>query len=222
MRSSRSLPVANTRQVISELPNRWMLRLPRTMDRGVDTAFGCNCHYLCLWFLSVARVRSGFGMITQASGLGMGVGRVSRWLRVVGVQAMPKAGLHTMRSVESVCEVRLGAGGLWLRVPSMAVRVLIPRHCVADRVEATHWVIYAMWELFSEDEGVEFWPWIVAATELPTREESLLPAGTEMCLLAGQSREFPEFPHICWFWWFPRLWTFCTTGVMKGEGFRKA
>jgi hypothetical protein len=34
-------------------------------------------------------------MIKRASGLKMGVGRVSRQLRGVGVLAMPDAGLHT-------------------------------------------------------------------------------------------------------------------------------
>jgi len=51
-------------------------------------------------------------MITQASGLGMGVGRFSRPLRGVGVLAMPDTGLDTTRRVESVCEVPLGAGVL--------------------------------------------------------------------------------------------------------------
>jgi len=51
-------------------------------------------------------------MITQASGLGMGVGRFSRPLRGVGVLAMLDTGLDTTRCVESVCEVPLGAGVL--------------------------------------------------------------------------------------------------------------
>jgi len=49
-------------------------------------------------------------MIARASGLGMGVGRFSRPLRGVRVLAMPDAGLDTMRHIESVCEVPLGAG----------------------------------------------------------------------------------------------------------------
>jgi len=89
-------------------------------------------------------------MIARASGLEMGVGRFSRPLRGVGVLAMPDVGLDTTRRVESVCEVRLGAGVLPLLVPGVAVGVNIDRRCVAD------WVISATRELFSEDERVEF------------------------------------------------------------------
>jgi len=77
-------------------------------------------------------------------------GRFSRPLREVGVLAMADAGLLTTRRVEWVCEIRLGAGGLRLLLPSVAVGVIIDCHCVAD------WVISATRELFSEDEGVEF------------------------------------------------------------------
>jgi len=89
-------------------------------------------------------------MIAWASGLGMGVGRFSRPLRGVGVLAMPVAGLDITRRVESVCDVPLGAGGLQLHVPGVAVGVIIERPCVVDGV------ISAMRELFSEDERVEF------------------------------------------------------------------
>jgi len=34
--------------------------------------------------------------------------------------------------------------------------VIIDRHCVADGVEVTGWMISATRELFREDEGVEF------------------------------------------------------------------
>jgi len=95
-------------------------------------------------------------MIARASGFGMGVGRISRQLRGVGVLAMPDAGLNTMRRVEPVCVIPLGAGVLRLLVPGMAVGVIIDRHCVADGVEVTRSVISATQELFSEDEGVEF------------------------------------------------------------------
>jgi len=94
---------------------------------------------------------------------------------------MPDAGLDTTRRVESVCEVPLGAGVLRLLVPSVAVGVIIDRRCLADRV------ISATRELFSAEEGVEFRRWIVKAIELPPREVSLLPAGTDTCLLAGGS-----------------------------------
>jgi len=51
-------------------------------------------------------------MVARASGLGMGVGRVSRPRRGVGVLAMPDARLDTTRRFESVCEVPPGAGVL--------------------------------------------------------------------------------------------------------------
>jgi hypothetical protein len=76
-------------------------------------------------------------MVVRASGLGMGVGRFSRPQRGVGVLAMPDAGLDTMRHVESVCMVPLGAGVLRLLVPGVAVGVIIDRRCVVDGVEAT-------------------------------------------------------------------------------------
>jgi len=95
-------------------------------------------------------------MIARASGFGMGVGRFSRPLRGVGVLAMPDAGLDTTRRVESVCMVPLGAGGIRLLVPSVAVGVIIDSCCVADGVEVTHCVLSATRELFSEEEGVEF------------------------------------------------------------------
>jgi len=89
-------------------------------------------------------------MIARASGLGMGVGRLSRRLRGVGVLAMPDEGLDTTQHVESGCDVPLGAGVLRLLVPGVAVGVIIDRCCVADGV------ISATRELFSEDERVEF------------------------------------------------------------------
>ena len=48
-------------------------------------------------------------MIAWPSGLGMTVGRFSRPLRGVAVLAMPDAGQDTMRHVEAVCEILLGA-----------------------------------------------------------------------------------------------------------------
>ena len=172
---------------MTQLQNRWMLRLPETTDRGVDTACICNCHRLCIWFFSVAYGWSEFVMMAWASALGMGVSRFSRPLRGVEVLAMPDTGLDTTRRVESVWVIPLGAGVLRLLVPGVAVGVIIDRRCVADGVEVTHSVISATRELFSEDERVEFWPWIVEATEVPPWEESLSPAVTYMRLLAGGS-----------------------------------
>jgi len=89
-------------------------------------------------------------MNTRTFGLQMGVGRVSRPLRRVGGLAMPDAGLHTKRCVESVCEVLLGDGVLRLLVPGVAVRVIIDPRFVLDRL------ISATRQLSSEDERVEF------------------------------------------------------------------
>jgi hypothetical protein len=72
-------------------------------------------------------------MIARASGLGMGVGRISRRRKGVGVITMPDVGLDTTLRVE----VSLGAGVLRLPVPGVAVGVFIHRHCVADGVEVT-------------------------------------------------------------------------------------
>jgi len=213
MFSSSSLPVANTRCIMSEWPNQWMVRLLETTDRGVVIACSWNCHSLCLWFLSVAHICSGFIMITRASGLGMGVGRLSRPLRGVGVLAMPDVGLDTTRCVKSASEVPPDAG-----VPCVAVGVYIDHCCVVDGVEVTCWVISAKRVLFSHDEGVQFWPWIVEATELPPWEEFLLPAGTEMHLLAGQNWEFPKGPRFCTFRRVARLRIFYSTGVVSGLG----
>jgi len=73
-------------------------------------------------------------MIARASGLGMGVGRLSRPRRGEGEITMPDAGLDTTRRVE----VPLGAGVLRLLVPGVAVGVFVDRRCVADGVEVTH------------------------------------------------------------------------------------
>jgi hypothetical protein len=95
-------------------------------------------------------------MIVLPSGLGMGVGRFSRPLRGVGVLAMLDAGLDTTQSVESVCQVPTGASILQLLVPCLAIGVFIDLCRVADGLEATHCVISAMQELFSEDTWVQF------------------------------------------------------------------
>ena len=73
-------------------------------------------------------------MISRASGLGVGVGRFSRWLREVGAIAMPDARLDTTRCVE----VSPGASVLRLLVPGVVVWIFVHRHCVADGVEVTH------------------------------------------------------------------------------------
>jgi hypothetical protein len=74
-------------------------------------------------------------MIARASGFAMGVGRLSRPLRGVGVLAMPDAALDTMRRVESVCVIPLCAGVLQLLVPGVVFGVIIARRCVAEGVE---------------------------------------------------------------------------------------
>jgi len=65
----------------------------------------------------------------------MGVGRFSSRLRGVGVLGRPDSGLDTMRHIESVSEVPLGAGALRLQVPRVAVGVFIDHCWVADRVK---------------------------------------------------------------------------------------
>jgi len=109
-------------------------------------------------------------MIVWACGLGMWVGKFSSPVSGVGVQAMPDEGLDTMWHVVSVLEDSPGAGELRLIGPSLAVGVRVYRRNIGDRMEATCWVISAMRELFSENEGVEFGPWIVDSTELPPLE----------------------------------------------------
>jgi hypothetical protein len=53
------------------------------------------------------------------------------------VLAIPYAELDTMRHVEYVCMIPLGAGVLRLLIPGMAVGVIIDRCCVADWLEVT-------------------------------------------------------------------------------------
>jgi hypothetical protein len=67
----------------------------------------------------------------------MGVGRLSRPLRGVGVLAMPDAGLDATRHVESVFKVGQGAGVIRLLVTGLAVAVLIDHRSVVDGVEVT-------------------------------------------------------------------------------------
>jgi hypothetical protein len=67
----------------------------------------------------------------------MGVGRFSRPRREVGVVATPDARRDTIRPVESLCEVPLGAGVLRLLVPGMAVGEIINHRWVADGVTVT-------------------------------------------------------------------------------------
>ena len=74
-----------------------MLRIPETTDRGVDNASGCDSHCLCLRFLLVARISNGCVMVARASGSGMGVCRVSRPQKGVGVLAMLDVRPDTMR-----------------------------------------------------------------------------------------------------------------------------
>jgi hypothetical protein len=68
-------------------------------------------------------------MITQASGLWMGVARFSILLRGVGVLAMPDAGLDTTQGVQSVRGVAPGAG-----VPGVAVVQFVDNRSVPDGV----------------------------------------------------------------------------------------
>jgi len=54
-------------------------------------------------------------------------------------------------------------------------------------------------ELFKEDAGAEFKPWIVIAPELPAWEKSLLPVRVETRCLARGHSEFPEGLQFCCF-----------------------
>jgi hypothetical protein len=72
-------------------------------------------------------------MITEASGLGIGVGRFSRHLREVVVITMADAGLDTTRHFE----VHPGAGVLRLHVSGVVVGGSIDCRCVVDGVEVT-------------------------------------------------------------------------------------
>jgi len=76
-------------------------------------------------------------MVARASGSGMGVGRLSRLRRGVGMLAMPDATLDTMVRVESVCEDPPGGGVLRLLVPGMAVGEILYHHWVVDGVTVT-------------------------------------------------------------------------------------
>ena len=151
------------------------------------------------------------------------------WIRDGGRQVIKTAG-RSGRASNAWCGAGYnaahwvclcGSSGCWYAptaVPGVAVGVFIDCRWVADRVEARRWVISATRELFREDEGVQFWPWIEEATELPPWEESLSPAGTETCLLAERSGELPDGPHFCRFLWLARLWPFHTTWVVSGWG----
>jgi hypothetical protein len=77
----------------------------------------------------------------------MGVGRISRLLRGVGVIAMPNTGLDTTRRVD----VPPGAGVLQLLAIGMKVRVFMDCRCVADGMDLMRVVIPAIRELFSDD-----------------------------------------------------------------------
>ena len=76
-------------------------------------------------------------MIARESGFEMGVGRISRLLRGVGVLAMADAELDTTRRVEFFCMVPLGAGVLRLLEPGVAVGVIIDPRCVVDGAQVT-------------------------------------------------------------------------------------
>jgi hypothetical protein len=203
---------------MSEWAHWCMLWLAESTDEGVDITPSCNCHCLCLCYLLKASVFSGFVIIMQASRLEIGVGRFSRPVRGVGVLTMPDAGLDTTGCVESVWEVPLGAGVLWQLVSGVVVGVFIENQCVADGLKVGWWVISLPGELFREDEGVEFWPCIVEATELPPWGESLFQATTYTHHLPGGSWEFPDGHCIWGMWRVARLRSFHTTGVLWESG----
>jgi len=77
-------------------------------------------------------------MVVPASWLAMGVGRLSRQLRGVGVLAMQDVELDATWRIEFVCEVNPGVVLLWQIVPRVAVKVFIASCWVADKVEVKH------------------------------------------------------------------------------------
>jgi hypothetical protein len=95
-------------------------------------------------------------MIMWASGLGIGVARLSRVMRRVEELGMPDVVLDTTRQVESVCEDPPGVIVLRPHVPSVATRACIECHSIVDGVEVKRCGISATPQLFSEDKGVEF------------------------------------------------------------------
>jgi len=163
MDSCMSLPVGNTRRVMSEWPNWWILRLLQTTIWGVETACSFNGPCLCLWLLATARVHRGFEISLQAYGFGIGFSRFSRLLRWVEELAILVVGLDTTWYVESVCKVLPWAGVIGT---SVVVGESIEHCCVAAGVEVICWVITAMCEFFSKDEWAESWAWIVEANGL--------------------------------------------------------
>lgn len=74
-------------------------------------------------------------MIGWASALVIGVGRLSRVLRGVGMILLPDAELDTMRQFHFASAVAPGAGVLQLSVPGVAAGVLFDRCCVAAGME---------------------------------------------------------------------------------------
>jgi hypothetical protein len=96
---------------------------------------------------------SEFVTITCTSGFGIAVGRLSRPVRGVGLLAMADAGLDTLRRIASVQMVSLGTVVLQLRMPRVAVGVIIARRCLPDGAEFTLFMMSETWELFSKDEG---------------------------------------------------------------------
>jgi hypothetical protein len=93
--------VANTRRVMYEQPNHFILSLLETIDRGVDNACSCDCDYLHRCVLFVAQIRSGCVMVGQACGFCMGVSRFSTPHRRVAVLEIPDARLDATRRIES-------------------------------------------------------------------------------------------------------------------------
>jgi len=175
MQSSRSLPDANTTHIISQWLSLMMLGQQESIDRGDDTTCSRICHFISLWFISVACFHSGIVMIGWASASVMGVGRLSWALRGVGMILLPDAELDTMWQFHSAAAVAPGAVVLQLSVPGVAAGVLIHRCCVAAGMEFKCWVITVTRELFREDEGVELRPrMVVAVVRCPVSWISLL------------------------------------------------
>jgi len=99
----------------------------------VNTASGYNYQCVGVLVVSISFFRSGFEIISQASGLGMGIGRLLRPLRGIGEMTMQDGGLNSTRHVK----VPPGAGVPQWHVHGVAVGLSIDRRGVRNMIQLT-------------------------------------------------------------------------------------
>ena len=80
--------------------------------------------------------------------------------------------------------------------------------------------ISAMPEMFSNDEGVEFWPWIAEAIELALWGPSLTPDSMQMWLFVSGTWELTIFSSLGCSWQVARLWTIHVMSVKSEWGIK--